>query len=88
MTSANHEGQIFLSHPHMYNGFFFLVHHSVQHFVLEPPGKGFQKILNSLRCDMVTSFEHFKDVTHRRATSVLPAYVCTFLSFPRAVMGL
>ena len=78
MTSAYHEGQIFLSHPHMYNGFFFLVHHYVQHFILETHGKGFQKILNSLRCDMVTPFEHYKGVTHPRATSVLPAYDCTF----------
>ena len=32
--------------------------------------KGFQKIVNTLRCDMVTSFQHYNDVTDRRAASV------------------
>ena len=41
MTSADHEGQIFLSHPHMYNGFFFLVHHEVQHFIRDENSQSF-----------------------------------------------
>ena len=39
-------------------------------FILEKRGKDFQKILNTLRCDMVTSFLHYDDFTDRRATSV------------------
>ena len=32
--------------------------------------KGFKNILNSLRCNVVTSFYHYNDVTERRATDV------------------
>ena len=32
--------------------------------------KDFQKILNTLRCDIVTSFKHYNDVTNQRAASV------------------
>ena len=53
MTNGDHEGRIFLSHPHMNNGFFFL--RIICHFLLEKKQeKDFQKILNTLRCDMVT----------------------------------
>ena len=43
--------------------------------------KSFQKILNSLRCDAVTSFQHYNDGTDRRAASVRPTYDCCFI-FP------
>ena len=42
--------------------------------------KRLPKILNTLRCDMVTSFEHYNDVTDRRAA-------VRFLSFPRVGTG-
>ena len=29
MMNVDHEGQTFLSHPHIYNGLFFRVHHSI-----------------------------------------------------------
>ena len=48
------EEQIFLSHPHINNDFF-LAQHYVPHFVFEKHENGFQEILNSLRCDIVTS---------------------------------
>ena len=37
---------------------------------METHEKYFQKILNTLRCDIVTSFYHYNDVTDRRAASV------------------
>ena len=43
-------------------------------------GKNMKKtlrIMNMLRCDMVTSFKHYNDITDRRAA-------VRFLSFPRA----
>ena len=49
-------------------------------FILEKLKEDFQKILNILRCDMVTSFKHYNDVTDQRAA-------VRFLSFPRAGMG-
>ena len=39
-------------------------------FILEKLEKDFKKILNKPRCDMVTSFKHYNDVTDRRAASV------------------
>ena len=44
--------------------------------------KNFQKILNTPRCDMVTSFLHYNDVTDRRAASVRPTCGCSFFIFP------
>ena len=65
MTNGDREGRIFLSHPHTNNGFFF-----IPHFILEKHEKGFQKTLNSRKCDMVMSFLYHSDVTARCATSV------------------
>ena len=39
-------------------------------FILEKRGEYFQKILNTLRCDLVTSFKHYNAITDRRAASV------------------
>ena len=39
-------------------------------FILEKLESDFQKILNTLRGNMVTSFKHYNYVTDRRATSV------------------
>ena len=55
MTIGDRQGQIFLFHPHTNNGFFFLLT-TYTAFILEKRGKDFLKILNTLRCDMVTSF--------------------------------
>ena len=48
--------------------------------------KGFQKILNLLRCDMVTSFYHYNDVMDRPACGRRAAV--RFLSFPQTGMGM
>ena len=51
-------------------------------FYIGKQGNGFQKILNTLRCDMVTSFYHYFDVADRRAVSVRPTCGCSFFIFP------
>ena len=56
MTKGGRDGQIFLSHPHTNNGFFFLLTTKIHHYLLEKHKKDFQKILNTLRCHMVKSF--------------------------------
>ena len=43
--------------------------------------KNFQKIRNTQRCDMLTSFLHLNDVTNRRADSVRSATVRVFYLF-------
>ena len=69
MTNGYHEGQIFLSHPHTNNGFFFLF--TTKYLILYwKHEKGFRKMLNTLRFDMVTSFEHYNNVTDQRATDM------------------
>ena len=55
MTIGDRERRGFLSHPHTNNGFFSCSPLNTR-FILEKQGKCFQKILNTLRCDMVTSF--------------------------------
>ena len=82
MTKGDHEGRIFLTHPHTNNVLFYLV--TAKYLILywKSMKKDFQKILKSLKCDMVTSFIHYNDVTDRRATSVRPTCGCSFsLSF-------
>ena len=56
MKTSDLEQRIFLSHPHTNKEFFFLL--STKYLILywKNVKKGFQKIMNSLRCDMVTSF--------------------------------
>ena len=56
MTNGDHEEHIFLSHPHTNNGFCFLLTTKYRLSYWEKHKKGFQKILNSLKYDMVTSF--------------------------------
>ena len=48
MTNGDPEGQIFISHPHMINGFFFLL--TIKYRILCL--KCSQKFMNELRCDM------------------------------------
>ena len=81
MPKSDQEGQIFLSHPHTKNDFFSCspLYTSI---LLEKYEKSFQKILNTLRCDMVTSF-YITRTSHtdvwqaccRRAT------VCFYLTY-------
>ena len=71
MTNGDREGLIFLSHPHTNNGFFNLLT-----TILEKHEKGFQKILHSLRCDMMTSFYHYNVVTELRVAYVWLFVVC------------
>ena len=77
MTKGDHDGRIFLSHPHRNNGLFFLPPppppppppHEVLYFMLENYEKGFPKILNSLRSDMEIILSLY-DVTERPAADV------------------
>ena len=70
MSIGDREGRMFLSHPHTNDGFFFLLTTFNISFILEKLEKDFQEILNKLRCDMVTSFQHYNDVTDRCAASM------------------
>ena len=48
----------------------FLAHHLIPYLSWKNLKKAVQKVLNTLRCDMVTSFKHYNDVTDRRVASV------------------
>ena len=58
MTNDDHERRIILSHPHTNNGFYFLL--TIKYLIYiekkHEKRKDFQKILKTLRWDMVTSF--------------------------------
>ena len=54
MTIGDHKGQIFLFHPQTNNGLFFLL--TTFYIEKKKHEKDFQKIMNTLRCDMVASF--------------------------------
>ena len=69
MTNGDREGQIFLSHPHTNNGLFFLLTTKYRILYWKHMKKGFDKILNSPRCDMVTLLELYNDVTDGRLAS-------------------
>ena len=43
MTNGDPEGQIILSYPHTNNGFFFLAHHLIPHFIMEKHEKRLPK---------------------------------------------
>ena len=80
MTIGYREGRLFQAHPHTNYGFFFLLTTKSKNMK-----KDLQKILNKLRCAMVTSFYHCNDghettCDHRAAVR--------FLSFPRAGTGM
>ena len=68
----------------MMDSSFSLAHHLMLHLYWKKLEKDFQKILNTLRCDMVASFKQYNDVTDRHAASVR-LYV--FLFSPRAGTG-
>ena len=84
VTIGDREGRIFLSYPHTNNGFFFLLTTLKYLIYIGKLEKDFKKILNTLRCDMLTSFYNYNDVTDRRSASVR---LFVFLSFPRAGTG-
>ena len=77
MTIDDHEG---LSHPHTNNGFFPCPPLNASFILEKKRGKDFQKILNRMRCDTVTSFLHYNDVTDGCAA-------VRFSSLPRAGTG-
>ena len=66
MTNGDHEWHIFY-HPYTDNEFFFLLTTKYLIYIGKKHELDFQGILNTLRCDMVTSFQHFHDVTDGRA---------------------
>ena len=70
MTNGDGEERIFLSHPHTNNGLFFSLTIKYLFLYWKKHEKDFQKILNTLKCDTVTSFYYYNDVTDRRAASV------------------
>ena len=61
MTIGDPEGRIFLSHPHTNYGFFSCSPLNTSFIFEKKLEKDFQKILNTLRCDMVTLFKHFNE---------------------------
>ena len=68
MTIGDREGRIFLSHPHMKNGLFFLLTtYLTPHLYSKNLKKTSSEILNTLKCEMVTSFYHNNGVMDRRA---------------------
>ena len=77
MTNRDHEGRICLSHPHTNNGFFFLLT-TKYHIYFRKTWTILPKIINTLRCYIVTSFSHNNDVTDLRAASVWPTCGCSF----------
>ena len=83
MTNGDHEGQIFLSHPHRNNGFFFLLT-TKQPFLY---WKSIKKIPeNPEFAEMQHGDVIFTLQTHHRSTCGRHAAVC-FLSFARAYTG-
>ena len=75
MTTGDRKGRVFLSRPHTNNGFVFCLPLNTSSYIGKKREKGFQEILNTLRCDMVTKFLHFDDVTDRRLPSLLLLYL-------------
>ena len=69
MTNGDIEGRIFYPIFTQIMDYFSCLQLNTS-FCIEKHEKGFQKILNRLRCDMVTSFQHYHDVTDRCAASV------------------
>ena len=82
LSPLNTKDGFYLSHPHTNNGFFFLPTTNYHILYLKKHNKVYQKILNSLLCDMVTSFYHYNDVTDRRAASVRSTCGCSIFIFP------
>ena len=70
MTNGDSEERIFLSHPHTNNGFFFLLTTKYRIYNWKKHEKDFQKILNTLRCDMVTLILQCNDVTEHHAANM------------------
>ena len=68
MTIGDCEGRIFLPILTRIIDYFSCLPRNTS-FILKQHGKDFQKILNMLECDMMTSFLHLCDVTDRRAAS-------------------
>ena len=69
-TVGGREGRIFLSHPHTNIRFVFFCSPLNTSFILDKTRKTFQKILNTLRCDMEASFLHYSDVMDQRTASM------------------
>ena len=70
MTNGDLEGQMFLFHPH--TNIILILRTTKYHNVdIGKYEKSFRNIPNSLRCGMVTSFEHINEDVR-------------FISFPRA----
>ena len=91
MTNGDREGRIVLSNPRTNDRFFFSLTNKYLILYLKKHEKDFQKILNTLTCNMVPYFLHYNDVTDRMRPAcggrAAVRFVC-FLSFPRAGMGL
>ena len=83
MTIGDREERIFLSHPYTNNGYFYRSPLK-RSFILERiEKKDFQKIPNTLKCDMVTSF----NITMTSLVDMRPAEAVSFLSSPNAGTG-
>ena len=78
MTNGDHEGRIFLSHPDRKNVFFLSCSPLNTSFILKKKFEKTSRILNSLRCDMVTSF----NITMTSRIDVQPLCSYFFFIFP------
>ena len=67
MTNGDRKGRIVLSNPHTNNGFFFSLTIKYLFLYWKKREKDFQKILNTLKCDMVTSRIDARPACGRRA---------------------
>ena len=64
MTNSDHEGQIFLSHPHLNNGFFFLL--TIKYCVLKhkkTPRSSEVPEYAEMQQDLMMSLKHNNEVT-------------------------
>ena len=78
MTNSGCEGKIFLSHPHTNNGLFFLFTAKYHIFILI---KGFQKLLNTLGCDIAWWCHFDKTLTSLVFRSAAVLFFIFLLSF-------
>ena len=70
MAIDDREGRIFLSHPHMNNGFLFLVHHLIPHLYRKQTSKRLPENPEYAEKRYADVILNLNDVTDRRAASM------------------
>ena len=82
MTNGDHGNGFF--YPVLTRIMYSFLAHLIPHLYLKKIEQAYQKILNTLRCNMVTSFQHYNGVTDHVRT----ACGYCFLSFPKTGTGM